>query len=261
MEIEIDFTKSAQENANEYYSKAKKLAIKKAGAEKAVRELGQRLEKAMKAQQGEKKEKKIVKLQKKEWYEKFHWFFTSNGLLAIGGRDATQNELINAKHFTEKDLFFHANVFGASVVVLQDGADAGKEIREEAAQFAACYSSAWKDGLNSADVYAMNRNQVSKATNKGSLGKGSFLLSGERDWYTNMSLNLAMFVKSEKLNVVPFATLVKIKGSMVKYVAVKIGRDKKSDAAKKIAKLLGFDDLDTIMQQLPTGSFKVEDGK
>ena len=43
MKIKIDFTKSAQENANEYYAKAKKLALKKEGAEKAIKELQQRL--------------------------------------------------------------------------------------------------------------------------------------------------------------------------------------------------------------------------
>ena len=43
MEIEIDFTKSAQENANDYYKKSKKLALKKEGAEKAIKDLEKKL--------------------------------------------------------------------------------------------------------------------------------------------------------------------------------------------------------------------------
>ena len=256
MKIKIDFTKSAQENANDYYAKSKKLAQKVAGAGKAITELKSRLEKA---QEGVlPKEKKVIrKVTEKEWYEKFHWFYTSNGMLCIAGRDAHQNELLNSKHFEEKDLFFHANIFGAAVTILQNGATATADVREEAAQFAASYSSAWKEGLHVVDVYAMRRAQVSKSTSKGSLGTGSFLMSGEREWYRGMALGIAMFVKEERLHAVPRVTFEKIKSDIKKYVAVSLGKDKKSDAAKKISKVLEFDDLDTIMQQLPAGSFRV----
>lgn len=259
MEVKIDFTKSAQENANDYYTKSKKLVQKKEGAKKAINDLEAKIKKAESTEE-KKEEKKIIKTAEKEWYEKFHWFFTSNGLLAIGGRDAHQNEQLNSKHFEESDLFFHANVFGADVVILKDGAAAGKEIREEVAQFAACHSSAWKDGVRTTDVYAMRREQVSKSTSKGSLGTGAFLLSGERDWYRGMSLDLAVYVKDGRLYSVPLTTLFKIKDKekITKYVTVGIGKEKKSDAAKSISKMLGYDDLDTIMQQLPAGSFKIQ---
>ena len=42
-EMEIDFTKSAQENANEYYKRSKKLKQKKEGAEKALVDLQKNL--------------------------------------------------------------------------------------------------------------------------------------------------------------------------------------------------------------------------
>ena len=42
MEIEIDFTKNAQQNANDYYNKAKKLESKKEGAKAAVEDLEKR---------------------------------------------------------------------------------------------------------------------------------------------------------------------------------------------------------------------------
>jgi predicted ribosome quality control (RQC) complex YloA/Tae2 family protein len=257
MEIEIDFTKSAQENANDYYKKSKKLAQKKEGAQKAIKELEDRLSKH-KANAVKAPERRIIKTVKKEWYEKFHWFYTSTNMLVIGGRDAHQNELINSKHFDENDLFFHSDIFGASVVVLKDGAQAGKDVRTEVAEFAACYSSAWKEGLRTVDVYAMKRNQVSKSSAKGSLGTGSFLLSGERDWYRSVQLSLAMFVKEDRLYTIPKSTFEKTKSDELKYAKISQGNFKKSDAAKKVSTKLGYGDIDTIMRQLPVGSFRIE---
>jgi predicted ribosome quality control (RQC) complex YloA/Tae2 family protein len=255
MEIRIDFTKSAQDNANDYYNKAKKLSSKKDGAEKAIKDLEKTLGKLEKEEKTEVKER-VVKIREKKWYEKFHWFFASDGNLVMGGRDAQQNELINSRHFDEKDLFFHANIFGASATVLKNGVSCEKGIREQAAQFAACYSSAWKEMLGNIDVYAMHRNQVSKSTSKGSIGTGSFLLSGEREWFRNMPLALVMFVDNDALNTVPEVAFDEIKvNKTVKGIRIVQGKDKKSDAAKNISKYLDYKDLDTIIQQLPAGTF------
>jgi predicted ribosome quality control (RQC) complex YloA/Tae2 family protein len=257
MEIEIDFTKSAQDNANDYFKKSKKLILKKEGAEKAIKDLRKRL---LEIQSSTKKtERRIVKVEKREWYEKFHWFYTSNNMLTIGGRDAHQNELLNSRHFEENDLFFHADIFGAPVVILKNGLNVDKPIREEVAQFAASYSRAWGEGLHSVDVYAMRRNQVSKSSSKGSLGTGSFLLSGERDWYRSTQLGLVMLVKDEKLQTIPAVMFGKLDASNLKYARIKQGSFKKSDAAKKIAEKLDYNDLDNIMRQLPpAGTFKIE---
>lgn len=258
VEIEIDFTKTAQDNANGYYQTAKKLSAKREGAKKAAEELRQRLAKAKEENALAAPAKKVVKVRAKEWYEKFHWFFTSNGLLVIAGRDAHQNETLNSKYFEDKDLFFHANIFGAPVTILKNGIDSNIEIRQEVAQFAASYSSAWKENLHTVDVYAMRRDQVSKSTGKGSLGTGSFLLSGERDWYRNVRLVLTMYVLDGRLHTAPFVTFEKIKAKVrSKPAIIELGKEKKSDAAKKISHILGYDDLDSIMQGLPTGTAKI----
>ena len=152
-------------------------------------------------------EKKLKERQKREWYEKFNWFVTSGGLLAIGGRSAMQNDEINSKHFSEGDLFFHADIFGASAVVLKGGAQSSDEAQQEAAQFAACYSSAWESGQSYVDVFAAGREQVSKSA-KGRLPTGSFAISGEREWFKAMRLELYAFLQKsgdgpDRLNVVP----------------------------------------------------------
>jgi predicted ribosome quality control (RQC) complex YloA/Tae2 family protein len=52
-------------------------------------------------QQKNKKQLSTVKvLSNKEWYEKYRWFFTSDNLLAIGGKDASSNSVIIRKHLT-----------------------------------------------------------------------------------------------------------------------------------------------------------------
>ncbi len=274
MEVEIDYTKSAQKNAEEYFAMAKKARKKAEGAEKSIRELESRLKGEHKAET--KKARKV--LLKREWYEKFNWFFTSNSMLAIGGRSAQQNELVNSKHFESGDLFFHADVFGASVVILKGGEKAARSIREEAAQFAACYSRAWEHGSSSANVYSLKREQVSKSKEKGSLGTGSFLLSGEREWYRNTALELCAYIFTPKIDlhksVVPFLqdTYINIESSEIniaphatckalaigRYITIRPGNSKKSDAAKYIAKQLGYSDIDYIMQHLPAGTFSAK---
>ena len=260
MEVKIDFTKSAQDNANDYYVRSKRLAHKAEGAKRSIEELEKRLKSENESFKERSSKAVVKKVRKREWYEKFHWFNAEGGLLAIGGRDAKQNEKLNSDYFDEEDLFFHADIFGASVVILKNGSSATQKAKEEAAQFAASYSSAWDNMQRSVDVYCMKREQVSKATSKGSIGTGSFLLSGEREWFRNTQLGLAAFVEDDKLYVVPEKAMERLKPK--KYVVISQGKDKKSDAAKKIAHELGdYDDLDYIMQQIPAGPFSIELGK
>lgn len=254
MRIAIDYTKSAQDNADEYFKLSKKLKKKAEGASIAIGDLEAKRSKA-----GAVKERKvrIRNVAERKWYEKFNWFNTSNGMLAIGGRSAVQNELINSRYFESADLFFHADVFGASVVILKDGMNAPREIREEVAQFAACFSKAWENGMGSANVYSLKREQVTKSREKGSLGTGSFLLEGEREWFKGVSLELCAFMRegSTDISVIPVQAAMAL--GIKRYMLLKPGNVKKSDAAKTIAQKLGSDDIDYVMQRLPPGGFSI----
>lgn len=258
MRVIINFERSAQDNANMYYQKAKKLKRKSIGAEKAIKDLESRYEKLDK--EIVIAAKKIIEKREQKWYEKFHWFYTSGGFLVIGGRDAHQNEFINSKHFNDEDLFFHADIHGASTVILINGINSEKNSKEEAAQFAGCYSSAWDSMLKMINIYFLKRDQISKSTDKGSLGTGSFLMTGEREWYKNISLELAVFVKDRMLNIIPLTTFSRI-DYKEKHVFITQGDMKKSDAGKRISKFLEFDDLDILMRQLPSGTFSLKFSK
>ncbi len=264
MEIKIDLGKSAQENAKDYFEKGKKAKHKKAGAEATIKELEQRLKLRERETKEREKKNTIREVRKKEWYEKFRWFFTSDGDLAIGGRDAMQNEMLNSKYFEDNDLFFHADVFGASVVILKNGKSASDNSKKEAAQFAACHSRAWEQGSALTNVYAMMRWQVSKSKAKGSLGTGSFLLEGERDWYRNTKLELCAFESkkendsNENISVIITPALTCNALGIKRFMLISIGEAKKSDAAKKIANFFKSQDIDSIMQFLPSGKFSVK---
>src|SRR3989338_700530 len=96
----LDINKSVEQNASLYYDKAKKIKKKIEGARKALADTQKKLEKIEKQKLKEEKSKEQVQLtepSKKEWYEKFRWFISSEGFLVIGGRDATTNEIIVKK--------------------------------------------------------------------------------------------------------------------------------------------------------------------
>ena len=206
----------------------------------------------------------IHTIEKREWYEKYNWFFTSTGLLVIGGRSADQNEELYSKHFEENDLFFHGDIFGASVVIFKGGTTSTLDERLEVAQFSASFSKAWEMAQNTVDVYSVSKEQVTKTRNYGSLGKGSFVILGEREWYRGVQLSLCAFIEektlqngsSKRFNIIP--TLTCNKKQISSFISITIGNTKKSDAAKKISFLLKYDNIDYIMQHLPPGSFSIK---
>jgi hypothetical protein len=65
--------------------------------------------------------------------------------------------------------------------------------------------------------------------------------------------------KDGRLTIVPKSTFEKLQPDCAYAVALQ-GRDKKSDAAKKISKILGYKDLDQIIRELPAGDFSISEG-
>ncbi|MDW8076033.1 MAG: ribosome rescue protein RqcH [Nitrososphaerota archaeon] len=121
--------------------------------------------------------------EKKRWFEKFRWFETSEGLLAVAGKDAYSNIVLLKKHLQPDDLVFHAEITGAPVVILKGGSRASEGSIEEVAQFAASYSRAWREGLSSINVYYVRPDQVSFSAPSGEyLPKGSFMVTGKKNY-------------------------------------------------------------------------------
>jgi len=177
---------SIPQNAERYYRRAKEYRKKLEGAQKALEESKKRLEEveALKVEVAYEKAPQRRVRQRKRWYDKFRWFFSSDGLLVVGGRDADTNEEIVKKYMTSEDVFFHADVHGApAIIVKAEGKDIPKTALEEAAQFAISYSSIWKAGAYEGKCYWVRPEQVSKTPPPGEyLPKGSFAIRGRRNY-------------------------------------------------------------------------------
>jgi predicted ribosome quality control (RQC) complex YloA/Tae2 family protein len=85
--ITIQINKSVEENASVYYERAKKIKRKIEGAKSALDDSLSRLQRLQKAAAKEAQESKALPI-KREWFEKFRWFVSSDGFLIIGGKKA-----------------------------------------------------------------------------------------------------------------------------------------------------------------------------
>ena len=258
MEIELNLTKSVEENAGTYYDLAKKHKRKLEGARKALAEsqakLAQLLQQEQQHQEQELQKRTKVE-RKKEWYEKFHWFISSEGFLCIGGKDATSNEIIIKKHMEKDDAVFHTEMSGSPFFLIKKGAACGEVTKEETAQAVAVYSRAWKLGYTTADVFLCNPEQVTKETKPGEyIGKGSFMVYGKTIHYYP-KLEYALGIIESRIVGAPVSAL---KSKTNQYLTVIPGSEKKSDLAKKIRHQLKQGELDDIISFLPAGGGEIK---
>ncbi len=259
MNIELDFKKTVEENAAFYFEKAKKSKRKIAGAERTYRETLKKIELLKQERNLELEEKRKVSEKinvKKEWYEKFRWFFSSEGFLCIGGRDATTNDILIKKYTEKEDLVFHAAVPGSPFFIIKsEGKTINQDTIEEAAIATAVYSKAWQLGISYVDVFYINPEQVSKSPPSGQhMAKGSFMIYGKKN-YLRPEMKLSIGIKNGKIIGGPTKA---IKKNSEKYVTIVQGDLKSSDIAKKIKNILGKDiNIEDIQKFLPTGKGKI----
>lgn len=194
-EVELDFKTSAARNAERYFSESKEAARKLDGLRSALKETEEKIDEARKGLLKVEKPT-LLRAMKRDWYEKFRWTYSSDGFLIIGGKDATQNEVLVKKHLEPKDIFAHADLPGGSVVIVKSmGQDIPERTKSEAVAFAVVYSRAWKAGIGVADGYWVFPDQVTKAPPSGEyLGKGAFMIYGERNYVRNIPLKLQLGV-------------------------------------------------------------------
>jgi len=252
MKVRYDIRKNAYGNAAAYFELAKKLRGKAEGMKKAIEKTHEEIA-AQAGKAGAEKEKLLPRVKReKKAHEKFRHFFTSSGLLAIGGRDAKQNDAIVARHMEEGDLFFHADIQGGSVVVLKGGEKADVDDGREAAQFAACYSNAWKSAA-AVDAYCVKPAQISKHSSGGYVGQGGYAIEGERLWFRGTKLELAIGKNGEGIVCVQPAIC---KRKLENALLLVPGNIEKGKAAVQIAKDVGVH-VDEILQALPAGNFQI----
>jgi predicted ribosome quality control (RQC) complex YloA/Tae2 family protein len=174
----------------------------------------------------------------KEWYERYRWFITSDGLLAIGGRDASSNSAIIRKHLGEQDLVFHAEIHGSPFFILKNGHSLDNVDRSllEVGQATVSFSRAWKDGLYGSDAYWVTPAQVKKGAPTGQfLPKGSFVIEGKRNYVKGLEIQLAIGINKQKEDFfLCCGPLQAIKASSLMYAGLLPGGHDPINAAKKV---------------------------
>ncbi|BAM41120.1 uncharacterized protein TOT_030000383 [Theileria orientalis strain Shintoku] len=236
--VVLDYRLTGYQNLKKFYINRKKAENKlertKIGKEYALKKVAKSLSKQPEVKKGDRRtrEVKISSLRKRFWFEKFYWFITSQGYLVLAGRDSLQNELLVKKYLTKGDLYFHADIHGASSVILKTNSQElikssesaevsevekaggrGNEeefiakIRvsiEEAANFAVCHSNAWNDKF-SVQSWWVYWHQVSKTPPTGEyVPQGSFVIRGKKNYLQPQKLEMGI---TYLFQVHPFQTL------------------------------------------------------
>jgi len=254
MEIALDIRKTIDENAVSYFETAKKAKKKLKGAQKALEKSKIQLY-AFEKQELYKEVQANKIVREKKWYEKFRWFFSSEGFLCIGGRDATSNEIVVKKHTDKDDIVFHTEMSGSPFFIIKsEGKTIGQDTLDETAIAVASFSRAWRLQLSHAEVFYVKPDQLSRTPKPGEfLKKGSFIVKGHT---TKRTVELKLAIGLTKDGVVMCAPLSAVQKNCEKHLDIKPGNVKSSDIAKKVMKKIGGE-IDDIVRVLPSGGCKI----
>jgi len=255
-EISLDFRKTIAENAEQKYEEGKKLQEKLKGGWEAVEHTKQQLKTIQETEIVETKKK--VSHEKQWWFERFRWFISTEGNIIVAGRDAASNDVVVKKYLSQGDRYAHADIHGAPSCVIKSKGINDEELPisektlEEACRFAASYSRAWNQ-FGEAQAYWVLPEQVSKTPESGEyVPKGAFIIRGKRN-YARYPLEVAVGLihidTAEKLMGGPVTS---VSARAEKYAVLVPGVTKKSDIAKKLAKVFHVS-TDIVEKVLPPG--------
>lgn len=187
--IDIDLALSPWANSRQYYEQKKTAAVKEKKTIEASTKALQSAEKKIEAdlKKGLKQEKATLRPARKQfWFEKFLYFISGDGYLVIGGKDAQQNELLYRRYLKKGDVYVHADLQGASSVIIKNNprtpdAPIPPSTLSQAGALTVCTSSAW-DSKAVMGAWWVNAEQVSKTAPTGEyLTTGGFVIRGHKN--------------------------------------------------------------------------------
>jgi len=248
-------------------------AKRQSGAIKSIDQIKnktkKKLEKLKNKSELDTKEILVSEVRKKNWYERYRWFFTSDEMLAIGGRDAPSNSAIVRKHLGKNDKIFHADVFGSPFFILKDAENPSAVSMNEVAHATVCFSRGWREGMHGLNAYWVNPDQVKKSAPSGQfLPKGSFTIEGKRNYVNIPSLRLAVgIIPQDEHYLLTAGPLETIKKNSICYAVIEPHGSEMVEVAKKIK--LEFSKLeeeitrqisiDDFVRVLPAGQSQIKE--
>ncbi len=267
--IKINTQAPLQSIASGLFNEAKR----QSGAIKSIDQIKnktkKKLEKLKNKTETETKEILVSEVRKKNWYERYRWFFTSDEMLAIGGRDAPSNSAVVRKHLGKNDKIFHGDIFGSPFFILKDAETPSTISMNEVAHATVCFSRAWREGMHGTSAYWVLPEQVKKSAPSGQfLPKGSFTIEGKRNFVNIPSLRLAIgIIPQDDHYLLTSGPPETIKKNSICYAIIEPHGSEMVEAAKKIR--LEFSkleeeitkqiSLDDFVRALPAGQSQIKD--
>jgi predicted ribosome quality control (RQC) complex YloA/Tae2 family protein len=194
--VPLNVLESAASNASRLFNEAKVLEGKASRAREAIKSLEDKMALEVEEEVSRRVAKpiKVTAIVKRRWYENFHWFKSSDGLIVVGGRDASQNEALVRKWLRDDGIYVHADVHGGpSVIILSESSSIPESTIYEAAQFAVSFSNAWRGMMESASAFWVYGKQVSKSAPSGEyLSRGAFMIYGRKNYIHNIPLRVSI---------------------------------------------------------------------
>jgi predicted ribosome quality control (RQC) complex YloA/Tae2 family protein len=243
--FKLFYDRSVGENMTSYFDSSKDYLERIEGAKIAM-------ENSIKGIQEQQVKKK--KDRPRFWFETYHWFFTPANHLVISGKNTDTNEKVVKKHMGEKDIYIHADMYGAPSTVIrnEDNAEITEEEITEAAAFAVSFSRAWQNGLTSGSAYWVSPLQVSKTPESGQyVRKGSWIVRGKRNYLFNLPLKLS--IRMIDYREAKIAMIYPFRENDSDCVTIIPGSRKRDKVAQEIATKLDTD-TEEIMRILPSGN-------
>jgi len=235
--IKINPKASLPTISSRLFDESKRQAAAIISIEKLKRKTEKKLEKEMGQVKVAEESITYSEIRKKNWYERYRWFYTSDGILAIGGRDSSSNTAIIRKHIEKNDKVFHADIHGSPFFILKNDK---KEILptslNEIAHATVCFSRAWREAMYGLNAYWVEPEQVKKAAPSGQfLPKGSFVIEGQRNYVNISTLKLAVgLVKQNADYLISCGPPQPIKKNSICYVIIEPAGYEMVEIAKKI---------------------------
>ena len=268
--IKINTDSPLQSIASVLFNQAKK----QSGAINSIQAIKEKTEKKLaKFQNQTEAERNLVvvsEIRKKNWYERYRWFMTSDGYLTIGGRDAASNSAVIRKHLVKNDKVFHGDIFGSPFFILKDSENAPDTTMNEIAHATVCFSRAWREGLYGVSAYWVHPEQIKKSAPSGEfLPKGSFTIEGQRNFIKSETLKLAVGIMRLEDNdyVLTCGPPEPIKKNSICYAIIEPNGSEMAENAKKIRLefLKLFEDItrkiniDEFVRALPAGKSQIKE--
>jgi predicted ribosome quality control (RQC) complex YloA/Tae2 family protein len=194
--------RSVRDSASVLYDSARRLKSKLEGAEAALGETDGRLRLLHEVRPPARGESAAggptpPRAHRARWFEKYRWFFTSDGVLVIGGRDAASNDLVVRRYLNPGDVYVHADVHGAPSVIVKHPPPGAPPVSDDslrqAGQWGFCFSKAWRAGLASGTAFWVTPDQVSKAGASGEfVPRGAWVIHGTKNYLRDLPAELAL---------------------------------------------------------------------